>query len=70
MSVLVWWTIPVITTLLAGSVLAWLNRTPRADHTSAEVDRFQRFRNALERQIDVDTHADTHDDTAAPRRSD
>lgn len=46
---LVWWTLPVLTTVLAIGWASWVRRTPRHASDQATVEAYARFRAALTR---------------------
>jgi hypothetical protein len=50
MAVLAWWIVPVAVALLAGAVVTLWGRRPRIRGSFEDVEYFQRFLNALERQ--------------------
>ncbi|MCW2948756.1 MAG: hypothetical protein JWR24_5473 [Actinoallomurus sp.] len=50
MSVLAWWVVPVAVALLAGAVVTLWGRRPRIRGSFEEVEYFQRFLEALERE--------------------
>lgn len=51
MSVLAWWLIPLVATLSAIVVMSLANRTRGPGPSDRSVEEFQRFRSALEQQI-------------------
>jgi hypothetical protein len=50
MSVLAWWVIPVTIALLVGAIVRVWGRRPRFRRSFEEVEYFQSFLDALERQ--------------------
>lgn len=55
MSVLAWWVVPVAVALLAGAAVTLWGRRPRIRGSFEEVEYFQKFLGALERQRDEST---------------
>lgn len=51
MSVLAWWLIPLVATLIAIVVMSLANRPRGPGPSDRSVEEFQRFRTALEQQI-------------------
>lgn len=49
MGVLVWWVLPVVTTVLAVGWATWVRRTPRNPGDEETVETYARFREALAR---------------------
>lgn len=50
MSVVAWWVVPVVCTLLAGLLLSLRGRRPHIRRAFEEVESFRRFQDAVERQ--------------------
>jgi hypothetical protein len=49
MGVLVWWVLPVVTTVLAVAWATWVRRAPRQAGDEETVEAYARFRAALAR---------------------
>lgn len=49
MSVMAWWAIPVVATLVAIVAVYWANR-PHRSESDRSIEEFQRFRSALGQQ--------------------
>lgn len=55
MTILVWWVLPAVATLVAVCWTSWVRRPPRQLSDGETIDRYARFRAALATPSDTDS---------------